>query len=57
MNLGTPQIIYLTLSILGLGCALAKHGEVKKTEKYNFFASLLGNAVSLGLLYWGGFFK
>ena len=51
-----PQIIILVLYTLLLGITLAKHGEVKKYEKYNFFTSLLSIIVQIALLYWGGFF-
>lgn len=51
-----PQIVYLGLIVAGLLMAGAKHGE-PNTSKHNFWASLIGAAVSVGLLYAGGFFR
>lgn len=52
----TPQIIVLVLVVLALGMELAKHGEVKKATKYNFWTTFFAQAVTIALLYWGGFF-
>lgn len=41
---------------LSLGMTLARDGEMKKPEKHSFFVSLIGTAITVGLLYWGGFF-
>lgn len=54
--MGICQIIYLAIIIFGLGIVLAKHGQ-PKDEKYNFWIQLLGVAIDLSLLYFGGFFK
>jgi len=56
MYLGMPQIINLILTFIVLGISMAKHGEVK-TEKENFFTTLLSMSLLNGLLYWGGFYK
>ena len=56
MYFGAPQIIILVLIIVGLGINLAKHGE-PKNENSNFWISLTNATVTLGLLYWGGFFS
>jgi len=48
------QILYLILTVFGLGITLAKHGEPR--DPYNFWGTLLSTAMLLGILYWGGFF-
>lgn len=54
-HLGWPQVIYVTLLILADGYALAKNGE-QRTGTYSFGWSVLGSAIAISLLYWGGFF-
>lgn len=53
--MGIPQILYIVIITMGLGIALAKHGEPQ--GDYNFFNSLFGAAIQVGLLILGGFFK
>lgn len=55
MTIGWPQGIFLALIILSDGIALANHGEPK--GNYNFFTSLVGTALTVSLLWWGGFFS
>ena len=50
-----PQLIYLGFILLELGIVAGKHGEYRK-DKYSFGASLFCAALSISLLYWGGFF-
>lgn len=50
-----PQITYIVLTTLGIGLVLAKHGQ-PRTEKYNVWWSLIGTAMVLPILYYGGFF-
>ena len=50
-----PQIIYLSLTMLGLGMQAVKHGNPKE-GKENFWVVFISTAISVGLLYWGGFF-
>ena len=50
-----PQITYLTLTALGLGFALANDG--KPRTPYSFGSSLFATALSIGLLWAGGFFS
>ena len=57
MKLGIPQIIFIILLSYNLLTNLSRHGETKKVEKYNFFTTAIAFAISLYLLYWGGFFK
>lgn len=50
-----PQLIYLGLSLLGLGIAIEQHGKPKKGNE-NFWITFITWILTLGLLYWGGFF-
>ena len=50
-----PQIIMIVLYALSLGTELVKHGRVYE-QKHNFWLSLLGVAISVAILVWGGFF-
>lgn len=52
--MSTPALIYLALTLLGLGVVLAKHGQPR--PDYNIGVTLVNTAISIGLLYWGGFF-
>lgn len=56
MRLQIPQIIYLALTFIGLGEAMANHGKVKQKE-VNVWIDFVATTVVLGLLYWGGFFS
>ena len=51
-----PQIIYVSLCLLGLGIALGQHGK-PKTGKYNSWYSLISFTIHIYLLYVGGFSK
>lgn len=45
---------FLTLILMGvlnIGIVMAKHGESKENEKYNFFITLFGVLVQIGLIY------
>lgn len=55
MRLFAPQIIYMALVLVAGGITLAKHGE-PRNENYNFGIWFLSTAITLALLYWGGFF-
>ena len=50
-----PQLIYLSLGLVGLGFAIAKHGE-EKTGKENAWINTIVQLFIWTLLYWGGFF-
>lgn len=50
-----PQLIWLAMNLLSLGCVLAKHGQPEKGN-HNFFVSLVLTVLMGLLLYWGGFF-
>ena len=49
-----PQLIYLVLTLLGLGIALAEDGEPQSPT--NFTRSFFVTVFILTLLTWGGFF-
>jgi hypothetical protein len=51
-----PQLIFLFLLTLGLGISFAKHGEEKSSPNYNGWHSVINFIVTVGILYWGGFF-
>lgn len=53
--MGWPQVVYIGLIGLNLGCALALHGK-PRTGKHSVWASLLGTAIVVPVLYAGGFF-
>ena len=48
-------IILLCLMVLGLGIALAKHGQPRK-DPYNFWTQLISFIISIVLLYFAHFF-
>lgn len=54
LTLGWPQIIYMLLVALSFGVTVAKHGEPR--DPHNCLTQLIGIAIVLPLLYWGGFF-
>lgn len=56
MKLGIAQIIILACQFIGLGAHIVKHGEPYK-EKYNGWAKAIAVALTIWLLYWGGFFN
>lgn len=56
LDFGWPQLIYLTLLFMGVGIALARFGE-RKRDSYDWGDVLLAPAVTLALLWWGGFFS
>lgn len=51
-----PQIIVLVLYAMAIGIELPQHGETYMS-KHNAFISMIGTALMLGLLWWGGFFS
>ncbi len=55
MSVGWPQGIMLALLFLVLCVHASKNGQ-PRTGTYDLGAALLGTALQLGLLYWGGFF-
>ncbi|WP_172453037.1 hypothetical protein [Xanthomonas arboricola] len=55
MSLGTPQLIYLALAMLGIGLEIARHGE-PKTGHHDAVSSIVATFLIIALLWWGGFF-
>ena len=53
--MGAPQWIFLILVVLSWLATAFKHGEPK--YNYNIGWESLNVIVTLGLLYWGGFFS
>lgn len=53
--MGLPQLIHIGLSALGMGYVIANHN--KPRAPWNFWATLIGSAISYSLLWWGGFFS
>lgn len=49
-----PQLIYLSLCVLGLGVHIAMHG--KPRPPYSMWYALISIAIAWPLLWWGGFF-
>lgn len=54
MNVGWPEGIYLAMSIMGVGYAIAKHGQPR--EPWSMGTAIFASALAFGLLWWGGFF-
>ena len=50
-----PQIVYLIITAMGVGLALARHGKPKE-GKDNFWVSLIATSAVWYLLYVGHFF-
>lgn len=50
-----PQIIYLALTLIGLGRSMEQHGK-PKTGEHNMWISVIAIAIVLWILYEGGFF-
>ena len=56
LELGVPQLIWLLTAVCSTAYSVAHDGQQKKASKHNGAASVIGCALGLGLLYWGGFF-
>ena len=50
-----PQLIMLILFGASFGISLLRHGE-ERTQKENFFTSLIAALILQALLLWGGFY-
>ena len=51
-----PQTVFVILIVLNLGIILERHGK-PKTGNESFWISLTSTALTMWLLYEGGFFK
>lgn len=56
MTIHLPQLIWIVLVSWQLAIYAVRDGDLKKPETYKFGVQLVGTALSMGLLYWGGFF-
>jgi hypothetical protein len=54
-TLGIPQLIMCAIYIWNLGMYAVNHGKSKE-DKYNFWHCLVGTAIIITILKWGGFF-
>lgn len=55
MHIGWPQGIYLALTLIGFGSAIAEHGKPKSGE-HDAVVPTIASLIILTILYWGGFF-
>ena len=55
MHGNLPQLVYLAMSLMGMGLAMARHGQ-PKTGKNNFWSDIFITAIIFYILYSGGFF-
>lgn len=53
--MGIPQAVYIGLICVGFDCAIRLHG--KPREPLNIWHWMIGTAIVVSILYWGGFFK
>jgi hypothetical protein len=51
-----PQLAMLVLLLTGIGKAATRYGELKKPDHYDMTDVLIGPAVLMAILYFGGFF-
>ena len=54
--MGVPQILMIAIYAVALLIDANEHGK-RRTGKTNFWAGLVGTAIQVGLLAWGGFFN
>lgn len=54
--MGTPQIIFIALSIVSLLLSANMHGK-ERTGKHNFWVTFIRVVIMYSILYWGGFFN
>jgi hypothetical protein len=52
--MGAPQLLWIVLNALGLGVALATHGQPRKPGSFGY--TLIAFGIEMMLLVWGGFF-
>lgn len=55
MILHWPQIVWLTLVLIGFGTSLEQHGK-PRTGRHNVWLNLFGAGVAFWIVYSGGFF-
>lgn len=50
-----PQVTWLAIMVMGAGISLAKYGEQKR-DRYDLGDLVIAPAITLTILYYGGFF-
>ena len=55
--MNAPQITMIVLITIGVVKSISHYGEYKKADKYDIFDVLINPAISVALLYWGGFWE
>lgn len=53
--MNAPQIILVSLWLVGIGHTIAKHGKPRE-GKHDAVASSIALVIVLAILWWGGFF-
>jgi hypothetical protein len=53
--MGIWQFIFLAITFVDLGCALANHGK-PRYEDHNFWTTLMADGLAVAIVYAGGFF-
>lgn len=51
-----PQITQIVLTLLFVGRAITRYGELKKSDRYDLGDILIGPALGTTILYYGGFY-
>ena len=54
LSIGIPQVVMLVICLLNVVMSAIHHGE--EQEPYNVWTTLVGIAINLAILKWGGFF-
>lgn len=54
-DMGIPEIIFLAIYAINLLYAIVNHGKACRYA-HNAYASAIGTAIGISLLYFGGFF-
>lgn len=57
MKFEIPQIIYTTLTVIGMGVAIGRYGEPKRRDTYDLVDVIVAPAIVFSLLWWGGFYS
>lgn len=50
-----PQLVWITLALVGVGIAIEQHGK-PRTGKHNMWSSIVAFILAWFTLYFGGFF-
>lgn len=53
--MGIPQILMIILFSMSIGMSAVEHGK-PKTGNNSVWSSVIGVAIEVALLWWGGFF-